>query len=97
MKVKNINGTSRNACNCGSWLEHWKNYGGRSLPASCAVGSCNQKPEVGAHVQRNDSTDSSWYIIPLCKAHNGETGKSLSVSDFTKLVPANVSDTCGKK
>ncbi len=41
-------------------------------------------------------TDSNWYIIPLCKTHNGEKGKSLIISDNIKLVSANVSETCGK-
>jgi hypothetical protein len=95
MKVKNINGTSQNICSCGSWLDHWKNFSGKSLPAQCPEASCKETPEVGAHVQKDDSSDSNWYIIPLCKTHNNQTGKSLEV--YTTLVPANVSETCGKK
>ena len=96
MKVKNINGTSQNICKCGSWLDHWKKFSGQSLPSHCLEQKCLQKPEVGAHVQKNSSTDSSWYIIPLCKTHNAETGKSPTVSDLVALVSANVSKTCGK-
>jgi hypothetical protein len=96
MKVKNINGTSDNTCKCGSWLKHWENFSGQTLPTYCPEKSCTQKPEVGAHVQKDSFTDNSWYIIPLCKKHNGETGKSLEVSDNIKLVSANVSSTCGK-
>jgi len=95
MKVKNINGTSDNICKCGSWLNHWKNFSDQSLPSYCPVVGCLQRPEVGAHVQKDSSTDSSWYIIPLCRTHNGETGKSLNVSDSIKLVSANVRITCG--
>jgi len=96
MKVKNINGTSQNTCKCGSWLQHWKNHSGQSLPSYCPETSCLQKPEVGAHVQKDNSADNSWYIIPLCKTHNAETGKSLTVSDSIVLVSANVSKTCDK-
>jgi hypothetical protein len=96
MKVKNINGTGDRACKCGSWLDHWKNFSGQPVPNWCPEQSCTQKPEVGAHVQKDSSTDSSWYIVPLCKTHNGETGKSLNVSDSVALVSASVSVTCGK-
>ena len=94
MKVKNINGTSANVCKCGSWLEHWKRFGGGTVPSYCSASSCTQKPEVGAHVQKDTWTDSSWYIVPLCQGHNSQTGRSLEVS--ATLVPANVSLTCGK-
>lgn len=96
MKVKNINGTSDNTCKCGSWLEHWKKFIGQPLPTYCPEIKCTQKPEVGAHVQKDNSTDSSWYIIPLCKSHNGQTGGTIEISDGTKLASANVSETCGK-
>lgn len=96
MKVKNINGTSQNTCKCDSWLGHWEKFSGQSLPIYCPEVKCTQKPEVGAHVQKDSSTDSSWYIVPLCKAHNGETGKSLEISGSVTLVSANVSETCGK-
>ena len=75
MKVKNINGTSDNTCKCGSWLDHWKKFSGQSLPTYCPETKCIQKPEVGAHVQKDSSTDSSWYIVPFCKTHNGGNGQ----------------------
>ncbi|HUS70082.1 MAG TPA: hypothetical protein VM075_04805 [Anaerolineae bacterium] len=96
MRVRNINGTSQKTCKCGSWLDHWKNFSGQSLPTYCPQLSCLQKPEVGAHVQKDSATDGSWYIVPLCKAHNAKTGESLDISDSVKLVSANVSQTCGK-
>lgn len=95
MKVNNINGTSDKTCKCGSWLDHWKNFSGQSLPTHCPERTCTQKPEVGAHVQKDSSTDKSWYIVPLCKTCNAKTGKSLDISDSIKLVSANVSGTCG--
>jgi hypothetical protein len=96
MKVKNINGTSDNTCKCGSWLEHWKKFGGGLLLTYCPVTKCYEKAEVGAHVQKDSSYDTNWYIVPLCKTHNGEKGKSLDIDNSVVLVSANVSETCGK-
>ena len=97
MKVKNINGTSDNACKCGSWLEHWKNYSKQDLPKYCSEKTCTGKPEVGAHVQKDNSTDESWYIVPFCYTHNAKTGESLEIVESVKLVSANVNETCGKQ
>ena len=97
MQVNNINGISDSTCTCGSWLDHWKKFSRQTIPRYCPEKTCTHKPELGAHVQKDSSTDQSWYIIPLCKKHNGETGKSLQISNSVKLVSANVSSTCGKK
>jgi len=96
MKVKNINGTSGKTCKCGSWLDHWKKFSGQPLSKWCSEKNCTQKPEVGAHVQKDSSVDDNWYIVPFCYTHNGETGKSLEIVDSVELVSANVSETCGK-
>ena len=95
MRVKNINGTTQRTCKCGSWLVHWQNFSGQSLPAYCPETSCLKKPEVGAHVQKDDPNDKRWYIVPLCREHNAQTGASLTISDWVALVSANVSETCG--
>ena len=81
----------------GSWLNHWTRFGGGAVPKYCPESKCLGKPEVGAHVQKDNSTDGSWYIIPLCNTHNGQTRQALDVSDSITLVPANVSETCGKR
>lgn len=95
MKLKNINGTSDNSCRCGSWLDHWKKHSGQSVHI-CPVAYCLKKAEVGAHVQKHSSSDNSWYIVPLCKSHNAEKGKSVDVIGTVTLVSANVGQTCGK-
>jgi hypothetical protein len=96
MKLKNINGTSDTNCSCGSWLSHWKKFSGQTLPVFCPEEKCIQMSEVGAHVQKANSLDESWYIVPLCKTHNAGTGGSLTISDSVNLVSANVSITCGR-
>jgi len=96
MIVNNLNGTSDNICKCGSWLNHWKNFSGQSLPDRCPVKNCGNKPEVGAHVQKNSSYDKNWYIIPICQDCNAKTYSSLEISDYITLVSANKSETCDK-
>jgi hypothetical protein len=96
MKVVNINGTSQNTCKCGGWLAHWEAFSGQTLSKWCSERSCIKAPEVGAHVQKDGSTDKAWYIVPLCNEHNGQTGESLDLVDSVILVSANVSQTCGK-
>jgi hypothetical protein len=96
IQVRNIEGTSDNTCKCSSWLDHWKNYGGDSIPKYCSEEKCTSPPTLGSHVQKNSATDKSWYIIPLCATHN-KKADTLSVVDSTKFVSANVSATCGKK
>ena len=96
MKVHNVNGTSASTCKCGSWLDHWKKFNGQSLPTYCSEKTCLKKPEVGAHVQKDNANDKSWYIVPLCTEHNRQTGKSLELVDSATLVSANVSQTCGR-
>lgn len=96
MKIRNINGTSQNVCKCGGWLQHWLNFSEQQLPMYCPAATCSNKPTVGAHVQKDSSNDKDWYIIPLCSACNAKQGQSLEVSSVVRLVPANVSKTCGQ-
>lgn len=96
MKVKNINGTSDTTCKCGTWLNHWKKFSSQSFPTSCPVDGCAKTDLVGAHVQKDSSSDNNWYIYPLCKSHN-QAGGTLNVSDYYNLVSANKSETCEKK
>jgi len=93
-RIKNINGISKNKCNCGSWLRHWEKFSGQTT-SFCTVTSCLNKYVVGAHVQKTDSTNSKWYIVPLCTAHNRYQGE-LEVSEAYAMVSANRSETCEK-
>lgn len=94
IRVNNINGTAGRACKCGAWLDHWKKFSGQTT-SYCSELTCRNKPEVGAHVQRDASNDTSWYIVPLCTLHNREIGRSLTLIDGIRLVSANVSLSCG--
>lgn len=94
IKVKNINGTSDNSCQCTSWLEHWRIFGGDNKSVTCSKNFCVKKADVGAHVQKSNNGTNKWYVIPLCYEHNKESGEMV-VSENTVFVSANVSETCG--
>ena len=95
MKVKNVRGTSEKSCPCGSWLNHWKRFSGKTVSSICAV-ACLDDATVGGHVHKEGSSDRATYIIPLCDKHNQETQAMEIDESKTPLVSANVSETCGK-
>ena len=67
VKVHNLNNTSDRNPPKGyaSWKAWWEDKKGRKFGrCSCIV--CKSSAEVGAHVQKKDSTDKKWYIVPLC-------------------------------
>lgn len=85
--VKNLNGTSDNRVPYGysSWLDYWEKKTGKKA-GEC--GHCYEKAYVGAHVQKANSSDKSWYIVPLCYKCN----QKPSTEEFTvyeDLVPVN--------
>ena len=95
MKIKNINGTGGNTCKCGSWLNHWKKFS-RGKAGLCKERSCANRATVGAYVQKANSKDKRWYVIPLCTTHNSMKGKKLELFLYPTLVSANISETCGE-
>lgn len=94
MKVKNINGTSGNTCKCTSWLSHWEKFSNEKS-SLCVEKSCLNDATLGAHVQKSDSSNDNWYIIPFCSSHNNKKGKELELYGSPVLVSANVNKTCG--
>ena len=101
VSIRNENGTARfNDDNCGSWIQHWKNYGGNDDFPLCCVKGCNNFAEHGAHVTRpnakNEYYKTHFYIVPMCAHHNGMHGKILTAVAETVFVRANQSETCGQ-
>jgi hypothetical protein len=98
MRVSNISGTEHNKCLCTSWLNHWLKFSGDGHLASvCAEKRCDRIATLGAHVQKDGSVDLAWHIVPLCDAHNRQTGSFEIDESVTPPVSANVAETCGKK
>jgi hypothetical protein len=94
-KIKNINGTSDYSCKCGTWLKHWSNFSKQPTPQYCVEKTCRNTDLLGAHVQKANSSDSNWYIVPLCNSHNKSSGE-LDISDSCTFVSANRKETCEK-
>ena len=95
MKIKNINGCLPRTCHCPSWLEHWRRFGGGGA-SFCPVAGCIEACTVGVHVQKDGDPKKTWYIVPLCARHELNPGP-LDILSFTRLVPADLSLTCGRE
>lgn len=85
MKVKNVIGSSRFPAPKGydSWLDYWEKQSHQRV-TYCGTAGCLGKDLVGAHVQKAESSDKSWYITPLCKSCNQRTD---TFEVYTTLVP----------
>ena len=84
-KVKNVVGSSRFGAPTGysSWLDYWERKT-KTKKTICGASGCNKSDLVGAHVQKVNSIDKSWYITPLCKSCNQRTDEFDS---YWELVP----------
>jgi hypothetical protein len=93
--VRNINGSSKNKCNCRSWIAHWR-YASQSDRGTCAVVPCSNPAQVGAHVRIVDeSNEQSWWIVPFCRTHNHfSKTEPMYIDCRTVLISANVRVTC---
>jgi len=63
------------------------------MAPKCSVWSV---AEVGAHIRKHNAADKNISVVPMCKAHDAETEKSLDFGDTLPL-PANASGTFGKR
>ncbi|MBD5416998.1 MAG: hypothetical protein HDR50_04930 [Desulfovibrio sp.] len=83
VKVKNLKGTSDNPppAGCSSWREFWEEK--QVWPfETCSCKGCTRDAEHGAHVQKADSTDRKWYIVPLCaKCNIGKKDTEFEVDE----------------
>lgn len=79
MKIKNITGSSKVSAkpkHFNSWLQFWEHFAGKVIPRdeSRICPACGKavlgKNFDGCHVQKVNSTDQKWYIVPLCDACN---------------------------
>ncbi|MBL4830915.1 MAG: hypothetical protein JKY55_13655 [Aliivibrio sp.] len=87
MKVKNITeNTSEN------WLTHWQEFSEAKL-GMCVERSCISLATVGTHVQKSESNDEEWYVVPLCSAHSQKAGEEIKLFG-NPLVPAKMSVIC---
>jgi hypothetical protein len=83
-----------NTCRRGSWLQHGRNFGSESRRTYCCVMRCMKRPEVSAHVQKDNTTEGGWYMILVCAEHNARI-RNLDIANYAVLVSAKVAETCG--
>lgn len=93
IKVKNVNGSSRYSCPAGydSWLDYWEKQSGR-IAWRCSATDCHaigRSNLVGAHIQKVNNIDKSWYIVPLCKPCNNRLDE-FWVDETLVPVPSNL-------
>lgn len=90
---KNLNGTSKRTCRCGSWIKHLENYNKSNVRSgNCSVLGCDDKADLGAHVHNDGIVGEK--IIPTCGSCN-KLKNEFTIKDDTILVSANTSETCG--
>lgn len=92
-KIKNVNGSSRFASPAGydTWLDYWEDKSGKSA-WRCSATNCHKFGRsnlVGAHVQKVNGYDHSWYIVPLCRSCNNRTDE-FYVDEELVPVPSNL-------
>ena len=92
IKVKNLNPTPHYNCACGTWLKHWQKFSTLKAPI-CAAANCVEKATVGTHIQKADSADIAWYVVPFCEQHSQSTAE-MQIADNYKLVIASPQHTC---
>ncbi len=97
MRVKNVNCNREAGCTSSVWLDHWKKFSCQPIPTYCPEENCLNSPEAGVLVQLADSSDDTWYVVPLCLSHNGATNRTLEIRDFITLVSADACQTCMEK
>lgn len=90
MWVKNIIGSSRFPKPTGytSWLAYWEAQTGYKA-FFCSADGCTRTDLVGAHVQKANSDDKKWYIVPLCTSCNQRTD-TFNVTATLVPVPSNL-------
>ena len=100
MKIRNIKGSSKVSKNppkdYTSWLEYWEVNANRKLKTGIkykcpACGQAFERKDFdGCHVQKVDSTDQKWYIIPLCDSCN-HRNDTPDIGDIRLVdVPSNL-------
>jgi hypothetical protein len=85
--IRNLRGTARRGCICGTWIDHWYNET-RSTRLTCSVYGCGAYATVGAHVEILNSTDRGHYIVPICHPCNMEPDE-MDLKIGIALVSAN--------
>ena len=94
MKVKRASGTLSNKSRTGTWLAYWERLSGQSAYL-CFREGCINTPSVGALIQKDNPTDNSLYVIPLCDDCNRNCGEEFHIWDTRALVSVDAATISG--
>jgi len=87
MEVENINGIQTGDREGPRLLALWEEQSGQPLPFYCAEARCVCESVEGALVQRANTEDNRWYIVPLCREHGALKGQRIMIMNTMPLVP----------
>ena len=100
MKIKNINGSSKVSNKAplpySCWRDYWAGIAGFTFEEGVyyICPSCGKQflkdNFDGCHVQKVNSIDKRWYIIPLCDSCNHITGEVEVDGNLLVDVPSNL-------
>lgn len=103
MKIKNVKGSSKVSPKAPSgytsWLNYWETIAEfpfeQEKKYKCpACGKAYEREHFdGCHVQKDNSTDKKWYIIPLCDSCNHRADTFEVNVKLLKDVPSNLAIT----
>lgn len=103
MKIKNVKGSSKVSPNppkdYQSWLEYWEKNKDFMLDPKLKYycPGCKKlflrEDFDGCHVQKVDSDDQKWYVIPLCSGCNHRTEEMDVDENLLLNVPSNLNVT----
>jgi hypothetical protein len=91
MKVKNLNGGTRNKIDASMWLAHWKAFGGQHAEY-CFVKGCTGQIAAGGLVHKESRAEKDWFVVPLCEECNKKSGQDLDIWDQATLVSTNIGE-----
>jgi hypothetical protein len=78
-----------------SWISYWESHKRlQCIDGRYECPACNQLVAkhrfVGAHVQKVNSADRKWYIIPICRPCNNRTDDFEVNENYLLKVPSNL-------
>ena len=91
MKVKNLNGGTRNKLSGSRWLAHWEAFSGQHV-YYCFVKGCTGQIAAGGLVQKESRAEKNWFVVPLCEECNKKSGQDLDIWDQATLVSTSISE-----
>lgn len=95
MLVTNVGISGSSFCGCDGRLNHWRRAIRYVGYPECSVSDCHETATLGVPVEKYESDDRTWYIVPMCARHNA-SNNALPVRDSARFASAIVQRSCGR-